>query len=79
MLLADEFVDSVTQFSAKLAKHRGGDRVEAKDVELHLAKAYNIKIPGITDASLSKPPVPTASSNPAHQSRLEAVMKSKKI
>jgi len=44
--IADEFVDSVANFSCRLAKHRGGDTLEARDLQLHLERNHNIRIPG---------------------------------
>jgi len=44
--IADEFIDSVANFSCRLAKHRGGDTLEARDLQLHLERNHNIRIPG---------------------------------
>ena len=44
--LIDEFVDNVTKFSVRLAKHRKAERVEPKDVHVHLERNWNIRVPG---------------------------------
>jgi len=44
--IADEFIDSVTNFGCRLAKHRGGDMLEVRDLQLHLERNHNIRIPG---------------------------------
>ncbi|GEQ72855.1 hypothetical protein JCM33374_g6543 [Metschnikowia sp. JCM 33374] len=44
--LADEFVSSVTTFACRLAKHRKTDAIDVRDVQLHLERNWNIRIPG---------------------------------
>ncbi|KAH9961263.1 transcription initiation factor TFIID subunit A-domain-containing protein [Russula dissimulans] len=63
--IADEFIDSVTNFGCRLAKHRGGDMLEVRDLQLHLERNHNIRIPGfasdMTPIALSQAgAVPTA-------------------
>jgi len=69
--IADEFIDSVTNFGCRLAKHRGGDTLEVRDLQLHLERNHNIRIPGFatdeTRISLAQttiaPVAPTTTSN----------------
>ncbi|KAI0072517.1 hypothetical protein K474DRAFT_1667760 [Panus rudis PR-1116 ss-1] len=68
--IADEFIDSVTNFGCRLAKHRGGDTLEIRDLQLHLERNHNIRIPGFasdeTRISMSQMAIaPAAPSAPA--------------
>lgn len=44
--IADEFIDSVTNFGCRLAKRRGGKILEVRDLQPHLERNHNIRIPG---------------------------------
>lgn len=46
--IADEFIDSVANFTCRLTKHRKGDMVDIKDLQLHLEMHHGIRIPGFT-------------------------------
>ncbi|KAL7747816.1 Transcription initiation factor TFIID subunit 12 [Sorochytrium milnesiophthora] len=77
--LADEFIESVTMFAAQLAKHRGSKTLEVKDLQLHLERNYNIRVPGFFSTSGETVDMNGARKRPhlihGHQTRLAAVRK----
>ncbi|GAA6033945.1 hypothetical protein JCM8097_000421 [Rhodosporidiobolus ruineniae] len=80
--ICDEFIDSVTRFGCQLAKHRKSDRLEVKDLALHLDRSYNIRIPGFapdeTRASGSGVTTRRVNLPPGHAARLAAIREGEK-
>jgi len=60
--MADEFVEKLVSQSFKLAKHRGSQQMEVKDVQLSLKKNWGIQIPGLASSIAATQPPRT--SNP---------------
>ena len=81
MMIADEFISSVTSFACSLAKHRKSDTLDICDLQLHLEQNWNIKVPGFTSEQLPSksptlapsPPLPISN----HQKRLAIIQKHK--
>ena len=73
--IADEFIDSVTDFSSELAKHRKSKVLETKDLKLCLEKHWGIHIPGFGPINAQPPPV----SSKAHQERLSLKRKHSEV
>ncbi|TIA85433.1 hypothetical protein E3P99_03999 [Wallemia hederae] len=71
--IADEFIDSVTNFGCMLAKHRRGDTLEVRDLQLHLERNYNIRIPGFGTQEDSRIASRRQSQTQSYQNRVNAV------
>ncbi|CAJ0748469.1 11889_t:CDS:2, partial [Entrophospora sp. SA101] len=69
--IADEFITSVTSFACRLAKHRKSDTLEVKDLQLHLERNWNIRIPGFASDEIRSVRKPVIAAT--HQQKLAAV------
>lgn len=76
--LVEEFVDDVVDQTARVAKHRGSTRLEARDVQYILEKRYRIVLPAqavhgfqqTERVPCSKPPTAEA-----HRQRMNLIKK----
>jgi histone H3/H4 len=75
MEVADEFIDSVLQQSCKIARHRKGQMLEVKDVQLHLERNWNIRIPGYSSEEVRS--VKKYNPAPGHVAKVGAVNQAK--
>ncbi|KNE60150.1 hypothetical protein AMAG_05572 [Allomyces macrogynus ATCC 38327] len=79
MELADEFIESVTTFGAQLARHRRGNTLEVRDLQLYLETHYQMRIPGFFATTGESLDIAVARRKPvavhAHQARVAAVKK----
>ncbi|KAJ2373882.1 Transcription initiation factor TFIID subunit 12, partial [Coemansia sp. RSA 2607] len=73
--IADEFIESVTAFACQLAKHRKSDTLEARDLQLHLERNWNIRIPGFAAEEIRS--VRKAAVSQAHQEKMAAIVNTK--
>nr|CAD7440172.1 unnamed protein product [Timema bartmani] len=71
--LADDFVETTVGAACLLAKHRKGNTVEVKDVQLHLERAWNMWIPGFGTDELK--PFKRSVITEAHKQRLALIRK----
>lgn len=72
--ITDDFVDNLLDHAVQLAKHRGSDSVEPKDVLLHLERHWDMHVPGFGGEEVPK--FPSKRGSETHAKRLAAVRRS---
>ncbi|XP_046849169.1 transcription initiation factor TFIID subunit 12-like isoform X2 [Xenia sp. Carnegie-2017] len=74
--IADDFIESVVSASCQIAKHRQSNTLEARDIQMHLERNWNMWIPGYgtEDFKQSK----KLGSTEAHKQRMALIRKSMK-
>ncbi|RKP13680.1 transcription initiation factor TFIID subunit A-domain-containing protein, partial [Piptocephalis cylindrospora] len=73
--VADEFIESVSHMACRLAKHRRGDTLEVRDVQMHLERHWNLRVPGFAADEIRSLRRPGNVS--VHTQRLKAIAESK--
>jgi hypothetical protein len=56
--LANDFVERVATFSCQIAKHRGSDTLEVKDVQLYLERSWDLRVSGFAGDDVRVIPLP---------------------
>lgn len=74
--IADDFIDDSINAACAYAKHRKGNKVEVRDLQLHLERKYNMWIPGFGTDELR--PYKRATVTEAHKQRLALIRKTLK-
>ena len=77
--IADEFIESVVNFSCRLAKHRKTDTLGVEDVKLVLEKEWNIKVMGFADDKSDVRRRTVKEGNKDHKAKVSAVVTAKSL
>lgn len=74
--VVDDFIDSVMTFACSLAKHRNSSTLEVRDIQCHLERNWNIRIPGYGNTESVRPFKRPHQGTEGHKTRLALVRKS---
>ena len=75
--VAEDFVENVAAFACELVKHREGEQLEAKDLQLVLEKNWNMRLVGVADNLADLKVIRKSGMTDGHKVRLADVRKSK--
>lgn len=76
--IADDFTETVTNFACMLARHRGSDTLEPKDLKLHLSRNWHIDIPGFGAPDAMQPVSVATGQSQRYKQRAAKVKEAKK-
>ena len=76
--IADDFIDHVVNASCQIAKHRKSNTVEARDVQLHLERNWNMWLPGFGNSDDSNKNLKKSTVTEAHKQRMALIRKTMK-
>lgn len=71
--IVDDFVDDAVRSTSAYAKHRRVNKIEVRDLQLHLERKWNMWIPGFGTDELR--PYKRAAITEAHKQRLALIRK----
>ncbi|CAN0285264.1 unnamed protein product [Lampetra fluviatilis] len=74
--IADDFIENVVSAACKLARHRKSSSLEVRDLQLHLERQWNMRIPGFGSEEIR--PYKKSCTTEAHKQRLALIRKTTK-
>nr|XP_032834121.1 transcription initiation factor TFIID subunit 12 [Petromyzon marinus] len=74
--IADDFIESVVSAGCQLARHRKSSSLEVRDLQLHLERQWNMRIPGFGSEEIR--PYKKSCTTEAHKQRLALIRKTTK-
>nr|CAG4644437.1 EOG090X0HZC [Lepidurus arcticus] len=74
--IADDFIESTVSAACMIAKHRKGNVLDVRDVQLHLERQWNMWIPGFGTEDVR--PYKRAPVTEAHKQRMALIRKTLK-
>jgi transcription initiation factor TFIID subunit 12 len=67
LAIADDFVDELVSSACKLAKLRGSNSLEVRDLQIILERNYNIRVPGFSTDEIRTARRPQPAAGWAHK------------
>jgi transcription initiation factor TFIID subunit 12 len=75
--MVDEFIDTISTSACKLAKLRGSDTLDIRDIQIILERNWNIRIPGFSADEIRT--VRKFNPAPAYHQKVNTLMAQKQL